>query len=82
MSTGRLDSNGLKLTIENGMRKISSSKKLIGCAIRTSDNPYLCEFKGTINELVLVTKSISTNTDWLVWHQRLCQLSGSYIRVK
>ena len=44
VSTGRLENQGLKITTENGMSKISLKGELIGCAIRTSDNPYLYEF--------------------------------------
>ena len=43
--TGRLEIAGLKITTENGMSKISLKNEMIGYAIRTTENPYLYEFK-------------------------------------
>ena len=79
VSTGRLESQGLKITTENGMSQISLNKELIGRAIRTADNPYLYEFVKPSSDSVLVTKSINSTADWSVWHQRLGHLSGVYM---
>lgn len=79
VSTGRLESQGLKITSENGMSRISLNQELIACAMRTSDNPYLYEFLRPSNDSVLVTKSKNSTADWSVWHQRLGHLSGDYM---
>ena len=67
------------------------NNQLIGCAARTSENPYLYEFERPeidsilVNESkqkkiesVLVARSNKT-TNWSTWHKRLGHLSGTYM---
>ncbi len=57
VSTGRLEESGITITTEKGMSKLTLRNQLICCAVRTSENPYLYEFKRPKNDSVLVTLS-------------------------
>ncbi len=80
VSTGRLESHGLKIVCENGKSNILLKNTLIGYAIRTKENPYLYEFENceSSSEHVYVTNS-PNNSSWSLWHRRLGHLSNNYM---
>ena len=90
VSTGRLESQGLKIITAKSESQIFCSDEFVGSAVRTRENPYLYEFQlqGKFyvnnfisNEKVCVTNSckFSNETDWSLWHKRLGHLSGKYM---
>ena len=56
VSTGRLESQGLKIITEHGTSQIKLKNDLIGYATRNESNPYLYEFKLSSKNTVFVTK--------------------------
>ena len=78
VSTGRLESQGLRFITENGVTQVNYKDELIGVARRKNSNPYLYEFDLASKDKVLVAKP-SKKVSWTIWHKRLAHLSGNYM---
>ena len=80
VSTRRPESQGLKITAENGMSEISSGHDLVGVAVRTVENPFLYEIVSQKKDRINAISSVKQEQkNWTLWHQRLGHLSSQYM---
>lgn len=83
VSTGRLESQGLRIISENGRSSISSGDELVGVTVRTTKDPFLYEMAhqrvDRVNTVKRVNELVKSKKDWMLWHQRLGHLSSQYM---
>ena len=83
VSTGRLESQGLRIISENGRSSISSGDELVGVAVRTAENPFLYEMVhqrvDKVNTVKRINELVKSKKDWMLRHQRLGHLSSQYM---